>query len=705
MVYSNNFRFGEISKRNAGRFDTEAYPQGSFSFLNAMSLTEGGATRRPPLKNIYPDSYDISTMYRLIPFTVSESISLIIGLGKTQIALFRMVDGELRFASSVDYPEVISKGYSVSMNESIAKGATYAQYYERMYFASQEFRPFYIDLNTATMTITPAFMSVILNQDAKKRIMFTPSIVRDSDGNELTDQEGRYLFLANDGNYYFDEELTQKYEYSATYPPVYGSSTYISDYDTYEDDDLLMTANDYPAVVAIVSDSIWFASTRNNPATIWKSRILGSSQWIDGYISDSMHDFTQFQQVVTSSKDVVDNDEIPMTEATDSNGAVVYELDENGNTKWFACKSVNGEVEYICRLYRNYKADGGLTDKNFYTSPTEFDSSTIYAFGVDEYAGNKPYMVYDLSDSTALVKTVTTVDFVTTDSCAMRFSMNTGRNDRVTYIKSAMEKIIVGTTVGEEMLNTDFSPTGATRSHYSDFGSLRTQPVMLNTSMVFLQRDNILRELYLYEGYVNNGDITQYSKGILDGTVRAMVAKNTPYPNIYLLMEDGSMRVLTYDKNAGVQAFSRWTFTDISVKSISTIEHGESQTVVALCDVGGEMMLCSFDESESKSFADLGTHQYTTEIETVYAEIVDNSLSFGRYKKARVMWLRPYDTGHMMIGNDRRQLTQTRHKLGYDDYRHTIMGAPASQFSMVMQSVDDEPMTILAMAWEVDNGS
>lgn len=704
MVYTNNFRFGEISKKNAGRFDSEAYPQGSFSFLNAVALTEGGASRRPPLKDIYSDDYDISTLYRLIPFAISESISLLLGLGKYRIVMFRMVDGKLRYVTAVDYPYSAQLGLSITMTETMAKSITYAQYYERMYFASQEFCPFYIDLNEASMTITASFMSVILNQDAKKRIMFTPAIVRDSNGNELTALESRYLFLGNDKNYYFDEELTEKYEYAVAYPPVYGSSTYISEYDTYADDDLLTTSNDYPAVVAIISDSIWLASTKRNPAVIWKSRILGSSQWIDGYISDSMHDFTQFQQVVTTSKDVVDEDEIPMKEAADTNGAVVYELDENGNVKWYACKHVDNEVKYICRLYRNYSTDGGLTDKNFYTSSTEFDSSTIYKFGVDEYAGNKPYMVYDLSDSSTLVKTVTTVDFVTTDSVAMRFSMNTGRNDRITYIKSSLEKIIIGTTVSEELLSADFSPLNASRSHYSDLGSLRTQPVMLNTSMIFLQRDNVLRELYLYEGYINNGDITQYSKDILDGTVRAMVAKNTPYPNLYLLMEDGTMRVLTYDKNAGVQAFARWTFNGISVKSISTLEVDESHVVIALCDADGEMRLCVFDEGEEETFADIGDHMYTTEIETTYAEIVDNSLAFGRYKKARVMWLRPYNTGHLMLGNDRRQLTKTRHKLGHDDYRHTIMGSPSSQFSIVMQSVDDEPMAILAMAWEVDNG-
>lgn len=82
MDYTNNFRYGEISKRNAGRFDTEAYRQGAFSFRNARTLTEGGVTRRPPLRPIYEDDdrLDTDTVLRLIPFTISETISLMIGL-------------------------------------------------------------------------------------------------------------------------------------------------------------------------------------------------------------------------------------------------------------------------------------------------------------------------------------------------------------------------------------------------------------------------------------------------------------------------------------------------------------------------------------------------------------------------------------------------------------------------------------------------
>lgn len=700
MVYVNNFRYGEISKKNAGRFDTEAYSQGAFSFINASTLTEGGVTRRPPLKSVYDDDerLDTDSVLRIIPFSLSESMSMAIGLCKEKICVFRLISGKLFLTEIADYPSTEST-QAITMTDSMARGACYAQYYNRMYFASQDFRPFFLDFDTTTMTFTVSYVSVILNQDAKKRVMFTPQYVADADGNELTALEGRYLFIASDGNYYFDEDLTDKYEYRETYPPVYGSSTYISSYDEYADDDLLVTTNDYPAIVAVIADSLWFASTRNNPATLWKSRILGSSQWVTEYSSDSMHDFTQFQQVTTESVDVVDQEDLPMTEAIGPDGTPYYE-EESGNPKWYACSEVDGVKTYHYRIYKNYTA-GGDSTKFYYDSAC----TSVWTPTEGMYASKKPYMVYDLSNYDQLFLTKTNMDFVTTSSCACRVSFNTGRLDKITFIKEALEKIIVGTTTGEEVLPSSFAPGNLTRSHLSEHGSLQIQAMMLNTSLLFLQRDNIVRELYLYEGYINNTDITAYSKDVVNGTVRIMVTKNTPYPNAYILMDDGSMRVLTYDKQVGIQAFSRWTFDGIAVKSLATIDNGNSQILVALCDIDGKKRICYFDESEKEEFKDLGEHGYTTEIETVYAEIINNSLTFGRYKKAKVMWIRPYETGHMMLGCDRRQLTKTRHTLGSEDYRHTILGAASSQFSIVMQSVDAEPMTLLAMAWEVDNGN
>lgn len=699
MDYTNNFRYGEISKRNAGRFDTEAYRQGAFSFRNARTLTEGGVTRRPPLRPIYEDDsrLDTDTVLRLIPFTISETISLAIGLCTDGLCLFRLVSGELKLLEKSDYPSTTE--YSFAMTETIARSVCYAQYYTRMYIASQSFRPFFIDFEASSTKFSASFVSVILNQDAKKRIMFTPKYVADKDGNELTALEGRYLFIGSDGYYYLDEDLTEKYEYSSSYPPVYGSSTYITSYDEYADDDLLVTANDYPAVVAIVADSLWFASTRNNPATLWKSRILGSSQWIKEYSSDSMHDFTQFQQVTTESVEVVDQEDLPTTEATAPDGTTYYEL-ENGNPKWFACKNEFGEKVYLYRIYKDYSAGGDQT--KFYA---DAGCTQEYEFASGEYASRKPYVVYDLSDYNKIFTTKTNVDFVATASCACRVSFNTGRLDRITFIKEALEKIIVGTTTGEEVLPSSFAPGTLSRSHLSEHGSLFVQPAMLNTSLIFLQRDNVLRELYLYEGYINNNDLTAYSKDILDGTVLEMATKNTPYPNVYMVMGDGTMRALTYDKQVGIQAFSRWDFSRIGIKSIAVMESGNTQILVALCESNGKRSICFFDENEDSDFIDLYSFGYTTEIETVYAEVINNSLTFGKYKKAKVMWIRPFETGHMVLGNDRRQLTRTRHKLGSDDYRHTIMGAASSQFSIVMQSVDNEPMTLLAMAWEVDNGN
>lgn len=700
MYYVNNFRFGEISRRNAGRFDTEAYSQGSFSFINALSLTEGGFTRRPPLKQIYePRTSDpsVDSIFRLIPFNISESISFLVGIADSSINIYQNINGRLVFITSSSYPSTNEE--TVGMTKTVANTMCYCQYYNRMYFASQSFRPFYIDFDLTSSRFTTSFVTLILNQDAKNMVKFTPARILDENGNELTKFQNRPVFTGPDGKYYFDRDMQEMYLYANTYPPVNGSNKYIMNYDSFADSDLLKTKNDYPAVVSIVFDSLYFASTKNAPGTLWKSRILGSSQWVKDYSYDSLHDFSCFQLVMTDSTDLVDEEDIPMKDATGPDGNVYYEMDGNGNPKYFVCKKENNKVVYGVQIYKDYKA--GADSTKYYTSS---DCTVEYRFASGEYADKKPMRIYDLTDASKLLTTKATLDYVCTDSCGCRFSLNTGRQDRIIYIKSALERIIVGTSTSEFTLPSSFSAVkNLNSSNLYDFGSANLQPVTLNASLVFLQKDNLLRELYLYEGYVNHSEITAYSKEVINGNVVSMSAKNTPNPMIYILMDDGTLRVVSYDKEMGIQSFSRWD-SELRIESIATIDNTNSQIMCALVSMNGHKTICYFDENEKDHFKDLGTYMYRTEVETVYAEIIDNSLTFGRFKKAKVMWIRPYETGFMMLGSDRRQLTKTRCKLGNNDYRHTNMGISTSQFSVVMQSVDDEPMTILALSWEVDNG-
>ena len=690
-MYINNFRYGEISRRNAGRFDNEFYQNGAFLFRNMVTNIEGGATRRPPIRKLID-----SDVKRLIPFTISETLSYVIGLSNSKMRFYRYVLDEFSEIVAVEYPQ------KRTLTDIQIQELTYAQYYTRMYFAHQDIRPIMMDFDTASESATVSEVTILLNQDAKDKYWFTPSYITDKDGKELTSLEARILYQKTDGDtvkWYLDADFTEPYEYATAFPPVKGGSAYITGFEDYKDDDLLTGDTHYPAVVAVISDCLWFASTKAHPQTIWKSRILGSSQFIDGFETDSMHDFIQFQIVTTETTELVEDEELPKTELTTSTGDPVWEQ-ESAEDMWFLPeKNANGDYTYQTRVY--WKADSvNGEDWIWYLNPEDPEGS-VYDEKTNGYPVRKPVMVYDFSNISQLTRTKVAIDYVATDSCATRNELATGRQDRIRFIKPSCGYIFVGTSTAEWRLPDNFSAVNnQIASPYTNYGSISVQPVILNGSMIFIQKSYILREFYLYQGYMANGDVTITNHDILKDGVREALPKNTPTPTIYFVMDDGTVRILVYDKENNIQSFARWDMEDRKIISEATIETSNRDIMLFLVTSDTESFIAYLDEAEAESFSDAGDVDYTSELLTPYLEIIDQRLGFGRFKKANQAYIRPYDTGFIYIGDDERQLNKTNYKLGNVDYRATIMGKTDRMYSMRIRSFEDEPMTILAFQLE-----
>lgn len=689
-MYVNNLRYGEISRRNAGRFDTEYYMNGAFTFRNMITNIEGGASRRPPIRKLLD-----ADIKRLVPFTISEDLSYVIGLDNERLHFYRFVLGEFSEVVSVKYPA------QMTLTDTEIAELTYTQYYTRIYFAHQNWRPFMVDYDGSSETATASSVTVVLNQDAKEKYWFTPSYVADEKG-EIPSLEGRILYSREEQGvtvWYLDEDFTEQYEYSATYPPIHGESSYISNFDEFEDDTLLVGEGDYPAIISIVADSLWMASTKNHPATIWKSRILGTSQWIEGYVADSMHDFVQFQVVTSETEEMVDEEDLPMKPLTDSSGAPVYEQVSAEDVWYKPDKDTEGNYTYTQRLYR--KIDKTNTDDwNYYIDP---EMTVPYTWTDDEDAPvRKPIEVYDFSDMSRIMRTKVAIDYTSTDSTATKNDLATGRQDKIRFIKPACGYIMTGTSTEEWRLPYNFSAGSNQRAEpYKSFGSIAVQPVVINNSLLFVQKSGILREFYLYEGYMTEGDVTILNHDILKGGVKEIIAKNTPSPTIYFVMENGTVVALVYDKANGIQSFSPWDMEGRKITSGATIETDLKDMMLFLVKSEKESFIAMLDEDEEEVFSDESKIDYVSEIVTPYAEVIDNRLGFGHYKKANQAYIRPYNTGFVYMGDDVRQMNKTPYKLGSDDYRYVLMGKSDRMYSMKIQSYEDNPMTILAFQFEV----
>ena len=190
MVYANSFRYGEISQKNAGRFDSDFYRHGCFRFRNMVTDFTGSASRRPPIRKLIDTDADL-----IVQFSISETLSYTIGVSTDKLHLYRNVLGEFKEVASVEYPDD-----RVLTDKQISE-LRWAQYYTRTYFVHEDFRPFFIDLDTASETMTISNMTVLLNQDAKERYWFTPAYVEDENGDEIPAMEGRVLYQKTEGDH------------------------------------------------------------------------------------------------------------------------------------------------------------------------------------------------------------------------------------------------------------------------------------------------------------------------------------------------------------------------------------------------------------------------------------------------------------------------------------------------------------------------
>ena len=709
MNYINNFRYGEISKKTAGRFDAEWYNQGAFRFENAVSGYMGDVRRRPPLKKLI----DTDGVLNIITFEVSESLAYTVALKATGFEIYRFVSGKYSKITDDEYP-VGENDDAINLSGKEAKEIRTAQYYTRLYFAHHTFRPFFIDINPTTDTVSSGVVKILLNQDVKGTFYFTPDYVADLNGKELPGQEGRLVYPADGKEYdwYFDREHTDPYLYSSAFPPVQGERSHIMDFDEYQSDDLLSGAGNFPSGVACITDRLYFYATDNHPQVFWMGRILGSSQWIDGYTTESLHDFVTFQVVTTDGYETIDSDEIPMKDATSSDGTPLYEQ-ANGQDLYFTNdKDSEGNYTYSQRLY--YKInESNSEEKAWYL---DADCTIPHTLKDDEPV-KKPIRIPDISNIDQIVVKATQVAFVTTDACAGRYELNTGRSDRIIAIASGCERIFALTTTTEHVMPSNFSAlSNLSASKFSTFTSANNymvHPVTLNNSFLFLQRGNILREFFLYEGYVNNNDVSLLNHELLKGSVNSICAKNTPDPCVYFVMDDGTMRVLTYDKSNSIQSFSRWNFADRDILSVCTIEHNNENILLALVSGETEEFIGYFDENEERSFIDQDSKQYLTVITTPCLEIhhtnyTQDRLTFGRTKQIHSAYLRCVDTGKVIVVDNSDQenisnydISDSNHAGIPVDYRMPMDGRASETYSITIKSFEDDPMDILAFGYEV----
>lgn len=177
---------------------------------------------------------------------------------------------------------------------------------------------------------------------------------------------------------------------------------------------------------------------------------------------------------------------------------------------------------------------------------------------------------------------------------------------------------------------------------------------------------------------------------------------------------------LCVDRANGVQAFSRWTFTDKPI-SICSMQIGGDEKLFAIMQNSNGNYLATFN-TEDTTYSDCGysngtltdhVNGYTSKMKAnpYDSMLQDGSVTFGDAKSVSKMLFRCVDTGHVVTYFNEKDKTTTRTPIccdssgsyigGLADHSVNVNGGTTRDLMITVESVDDEPMTLLAMAYDL----
>jgi len=151
-------------------------------------------------------------------------------------------------------------------------------------------------------------------------------------------------------------------------------------------------------------------------------------------------------------------------------------------------------------------------------------------------------------------------DGVVVDSNAIAFTLNSNSVNTINWMLSDEWGLLVGTTTAEWVIaasstQTAVTPTNITAKQTTSYGTSPVPPVRMGKSTLYVQRTKRkIREMaYQFTlGTFQAPDISLVSEHLTKGGIKQMAAQLAPYPNLWMVRNDGALVAMSYDKDQEV---------------------------------------------------------------------------------------------------------------------------------------------------------
>ena len=182
----------------------------------------------------------------------------------------------------------------------------------------------------------------------------------------------------------------------------------------------------------------------------------------------------------------------------------------------------------------------------------------------------------------------TGADGTVIDSNAISFSLNSAKVNVVNWMVTDEWGLLAGTAGGEWVIAAStqqnaVTPTNVTAKMTTSYGGTNVPPIRMGKSTLFVQRTKRkLREMsYQFTlGTFQAPDISLVSEHLTKSGIKQMAGQTAPYPNVWIVRNDGQLVGVSYDKDQEVLAWHQHTLGGYSDTGQSVAPIVESVAVI-----------------------------------------------------------------------------------------------------------------------------
>lgn len=330
---------------------------------------------------------------------------------------------------------------------------------------------------------------------------------------------------------------------------------------------------------------------------------------------------------------------------------------------------------------------------------TTFDIVTT----VDKVIKDAPWPDGWENDQNLIYEDKTIVREITSADNAMVLEVGSNRNDRIEWL-TVGRNLLVGTASGEWIMPGNIDALNQSIMQASAYGSASLQALNVNEDILFIQSGKKrCRGYVMADGGYSSPDITYTADHILAPGVREWAFQRVPEPRAYLVLNDGTMAVLSYNKLYQIQGWSRWTFSGL-VESVAVLDTPDGQDVCIVINRDGIRTIERFDEDST-----VHSDQHNTATPAPFDSILvsnrfetqmESGSTIGKSKKISKVVLRLLESGAFQAGYNGLE-TYGKH-IDEGDVTIRLGGGYDKELRMEVRSVGDAPLTILAMVYGLE---